>query len=534
GGETDAGGVGEVLLNRVLPRNIYTWIDTNERPLTHPNNAFSKGNPKLIAAMLGAADDVEKNRIIDFVHGDDAYDEDLDFVMAEKRRWILGAFLHSRPVVVHYDDTTSVIYAGANDGMLHAFLDSDGSELWGFVPPDLLGKLKLLNGATLEYFVDGAPKATIIDNDGDGTVEPQDGDQVILVFGQRRGGDHYHALDVTNPYEPRYLWEISPELPDYSEMGQSWSTPTVGQLRIGVDDRLVVFLGGGYDPNQDGDPVVGPDTMGRGIYVVDLFDGTLVWNYTNSDSPEMAYSIPSDIAAVDINEFSQGYIDRLYVGDTGGQMWRADIDDPDPSKWTVKPIFDDSASGRKIFYPPDVVLEYGYEMLFWGTGDRANPKNKTIINRIYAVNDKDPLSPLTETNLLDVTDNLVQDGTDQQKSDTLDALNSQDGWYVDLDENPGEKVLAPSIVYFGAVYLTTFTPTAGDPIDPCYVGEGTARLYALDYKTAAAVLNFDETSSDLEKSDRSETIGSAIPSGMVIAIIRGEGASYIGVGGGIF
>jgi len=538
GGETNAGGVGEVLLNRTTSRNLYTWIDLTERPLTHPNNAFDKANPKLTAAMLGAADDTEKNQIIDFIYGYDVYDEDMDFDTTEKRRWILGAFLHSRPAVVHYNDTTTVMFAGANDGMLHAFLDSDGSELWGFIPPDLLGNLKLLNGATLEYFVDGAPRTAIIDNDMDGVIEPDapDNDRVILIFGERRGGDHYYALDVTDPYEPQYLWEISPDLVDFSEMGQSWSTPAVGQLRIGIEDRMVAFLGGGYDTNQDDEPVVGTDSMGRGIYVVDLFDGTLVWKQTYDalTNPEMTYCIPSDIAALDTNEFPQGYLDRLYVGDTGGQMWRADIEDPDPSNWTVKRIFDDSASGRKIFYPPDVVIEYGYEMLFWGTGDRANPKNETIINRIYAIKDTDPVSPLTESDLVNVTDNLVQDGTDQQKADTLGDLNTQQGWYIDLNENSGEKVLSPSIVYFGVVYMTTFTPTAGSEIDPCYVGEGTATLYALDYKTAAAVLNFDETSSNLEKSDRSKIIGTAIPSGVVIAIIQGKGMGFIGVGGGIF
>jgi type IV pilus assembly protein PilY1 len=533
GGETDAGGVGEVLLGRTTPRNIYTWLDSNERPLTHPNNAFHKGNPKLTAAMLQVADDTEKDRIVDLTYGLDAYDEDLDFLTAEKRRWILGSFLHSRPVVVHYDETTSVIFAGANDGMLHAFLDSDGSELWAFVPPDLVGKLKLLNGAVLEYFVDGAPRAAIIDNDMDGVVEPLDGDQVILVFGERRGGNHYYGLDVTYPNEPKYLWDISPDLADFSEMGQSWGTPVIGQLRIGIDDRMCVFLGGGYDTNQDDDPVVGSDTMGRGIYVVDLFDGTLVWKYTNADNPEMAYSIPSDIAVLDTNEYPQGYMDRLYVGDAGGQMWRADIADYDPINWTVKRIFDDSASGRKIFYPPDVVIEYGYEMLFWGTGDRVNPKNETIINRIYGLKDRDPLAPLTDTDLVDVTDNLVQDGTDQQKADTLSDLDSHEGWYIELNENPGEKVLAPTIVYFGTAYLTTFTPTAGAPADPCYIGVGTGRLYALDYMTAAAVLDLDESGGDLEKSDRSEIIGTAIPSGMVIAIVQGQGSSYIGVGGGI-
>ena len=536
GGETEYGGLGEILLNRTTSRNVYTWLDSAERPLSHPNNAFSKTNPRLTSAMLLAADDTEKDNIIDFVYGYDVYDEDADFDTTEKRRWILGALLHSRPAVVHYDATTSVIYAGANDGMLHAFLDSDGSELWGFIPPDLLDRLKLLNGVNLEYFVDGAPRAAVIDNDMDGVIESGEGDQVILVFGERRGGSHYYALDVTDPNDPRFLWSISPDKADFGEMGQSWSTPDIGKVKIGMDDRMVVFLSGGYDSNQDQDPVVGADIMGRGVYVVDLFDGTLVWKstYDAVNNPSMAYSIPSDITAVDFTDDAQGYIDRLYVGDTGGQMWRFDIGDTDPVNWTAKVVFDDTGNGRKIFYPPDVVVEYGYEMLFWGTGDRANPKNESIINRIYALKDRDPVAPLTEIDLVNVTDNLVQDGTDQEKADTMAALNSHDGWYIDLDENLGEKVLAPSIVFFGTAYLTTFTPAIGDAADPCYIGVGTARLYALDYMTAEAVLDFDTDNDGLQKSDRASLIGTAIPSGMVVAIIQGETVGFIGVGGGIF
>ncbi len=533
GGETEAGGVGEVLLNRSTARDIYTWTRI-DKPLTQPNNLFTKVNANLTAEMLAAADDTERNQIIDFILGHDVYDEDMDFDTTEQRRWILGAFLHSRPAVVHYDESTSVIFAGANDGMLHAFLDSDGSELWGFIPPGLLDKLKLLNGGVLEYFPDGPPRAAVMDQDGNGVIESAEGDQVILVFGERRGGNHYYALDVTDPYAPEFLWEIKPEVGgDFETMGQSWSTPVIGKAKIGVEDRMVVFLGGGYDTNQDDDPVIHADAMGQGIYIVDLFDGTLVWKstYDPVTNPAMAYCIPSDIAALDTTD--SGYIDRLYVGDTGGQMWRCDIGDPDPLNWTAKPIFQELISGLKIFYPPDVVLEHGYEMLFWGTGDRANPKNETIVNRIYALKDRNPDLPLDENDLVDVTANLIQDGTGQEKADTQNLLDIRDGWYIDLDENPGEKVLAPAIVYFGVAYLTTFTPTVGDPLDPCYVGEGTARLYALDYKTAAAVLNFDTSSEDLQRSDRSKIIGTALPSGMVIAIIRGTGASYIGVGGGI-
>ena len=533
GGETEAGGVGEVLLKRSTPRNIYTWVREDKR-LTHTSNAFTKtNNTKLTYQMLGVSSETERSEIIDFIHGHDAYDEDLDWDTAEKRHWILGAFLHSRPAVVHYDDTTSVIYAGANDGMLHAFLDSDGSELWAFIPPDLLDKLQLLSGANLEYFVDGSPTAAVIDNNMNGMIEPgpPENDQVILVFGERRGGSHYYALDVTNPNSPEILWEVYPEPESYfEEMGQSWSTPTLGTVKIGLEDRMVVFLGGGYDTNQDGEPVVVTDSMGRGIYVVDLFSGAHLWSRTYKDNPAMEDSIPSDITVVDTDD--TGYIDRAYVGDTGGRMWRFDMRDPDPAMWDGKVIFDDSGNERKIFYRPDVVLEYGYEMLFWGTGDRAHPRNEMIINRIYALKDRDPATPLTEIDLVNVTDNLVQDGTQQEQADTLADLENTDGWYIELNENPGEKVLAPAIVYFGVAYLTTFIPTAGDPIDPCYVGEGTARLYALAYKTGAATIDFDD-SDDLDKSDRSTVIGTAIPSGMVIAMIKGKGASYIGVGGGI-
>jgi type IV pilus assembly protein PilY1 len=541
GGDTELGGVGEVLLDRTIARNIYTYLNLTT-DLAHPANEFNITN--ITPEMLGLdpGDTSERDRVVSFVHGQDAYDEDGDLNITEKRHWILGAFLHSRPAVVHYDHTTSVIFAGANDGMLHAFLDSDGSELWAFIPPDLLNKLRFLNGTVPEYFVDSAPRAAVIDNNQNGIIEPAspENDRAILVFGERRGGSHYYALDVTYPTFPVLLWDISPDVVGFSEMGQSWSSPTIGTVKVGVDARTVVFLGGGYDINQDEDPVVVWDSMGRGVYVVDLFDRTLVWSYTHENNPAMVHCIPSDVVAIDSND--SGYIDRLYIGDTGGQMWRFDlpdhIPDPDPATdWAGKRIFvddpgSDPGNRRKIFYPPDVVLEQGYEMLSWGTGDRANPKNEVIINRIYALKDRDPIIPLEETDLVDVTANLVQDGTDQERADTLDALNSHQGWYIDLNENLGEKVLAPGIVYFGVIYLTTFTPTAGSVADPCYVGEGTARLYALDYNTGAAKIDFDDNS-DLNKSDRSEVIGTAIPSGMVIAIIQGRGSSYIGVGGGI-
>jgi type IV pilus assembly protein PilY1 len=47
----------------------------------------------------------------------------------------------------------------------------------------------------------------------------------------------------------------------------------------------------------------------------------------------MTYSIPSDVTIIDCNR--AGLRGRLYVGDAGGQVWRVDIGDSNPSNWQV-------------------------------------------------------------------------------------------------------------------------------------------------------------------------------------------------------
>jgi type IV pilus assembly protein PilY1 len=536
----ELGGVGEVLLNREEPRNIYSILCgdyTHHQPFTHNHNAFLKNNNRITPELIGVANDAEKDQIVDFVHGYDAYDEDGDGNTSEKRDWILGAFIHSRPEIVHYDATTSVIYAGANDGMLHAFDDATGEELWAFIPPDLLGSLKGLGGSTLEYSVDGPAKAYVMDNDSDGTIEA--GDRVILVFGERRGGNQFYALDVTVPTAPSVIWRIGPDLLEFSEMGQTWGTPVFG--RTGYGNKTAVFLSGGYDPGQDGDPVIG-DTMGRGIYVVDLLSGTLIRGFTIDTEAEMTWSIPSDLAVVDTTD--SGYVDRAYVGDMGGRVWRFDMAGEDPAEWDAQILFDANSpahGGRKIFYPPDVLLEPGYEMVVFGTGDRANPNKHAVVNRIYVVKDRQTGMMLDEGSLIDVTDNLLQDPhTSAGAKASLRAdLDNGMGYYVTLDEHPGEKVLAPPLTFFGTVYATTHTPNLDAEVDPCVPQTGTARLYALDYQTGEARVNFnpanDTGDSDvLDRSDRSLVIGESIPSMMVIAMIGADAAGFVGVSSGIF
>ncbi len=256
-------------------------------------------------------------------------------------------------------------------------------------------------------------------------------------------------------------------------------------------------------------------------YMVDAVTGDLVWKYSHAEDPFMAHSIPSDIARVDTT--GDGYIDRLYVGDMGGKMWRFDIGSPSPANWTGKLLFD-SGDRKKIFYPPDVCLENGgqwYEMLFFGTGDRADPKDVTVCNRIYAIKDRDLSTTLAENDLRDVTDTLLN-GTD-----------TENGWYIRLNRHLGEKILSSPVVYFGTAYFTSFIPDSEQFDDICYVGQGRARLYVLGYKTGSPVFDLDGLGGTLDIEDRSAEIGVGIPSGVVVAIFGEVAKGYVGVGGGI-
>jgi len=531
GGEVDTGGVGEKLVERVFdnnlvgnPRNIYTYFGT-EPNLTDPINGFNLSNKDNIPlATLSVSTDAERQDIIRYVHGLNPYGEATTRTYGNLllRDWILGAFIHSRPTIVYYSETLSVVYAGANDGMLHAFQanDESGEELWAFIPPNLLPNLKnFRDELTLQFGVDGSPKF----------YEDASTGKKYLIFGQRRGGNRYICLDISTATAPKIVWEISPSTTGFEELGQTWSTPRFGKIKSGTDGKWVAFIGGGYDDiHQDPNPATPPDTKGTAIYIVDILTGAPIWVYSkNTKEPQMTYSIPSDIACIDSD--GDNFIDRFYVGDMGGRIWRFDIKDvnekDDPTKWKGKIIF--NASG-KIFYPPDVSLERdsggNYETLYFGTGDRENPKDTTFVNKLYAVKDRDVT--LVESDLADITDYSVS-GEETKLS--------QNGWYITL-ENAGEKCLAGAVIFGKAIYYTTYTPP--EPVDPstpnpCEIGEGDGRIYIVNYLTGNAIFNLDGTTG-IEKGDRSMDIGAGIPSGVIISIFGGHAIAYLGVGGGVY
>jgi len=557
-------------------RDIYTYVGTSS-DLNDSSNIFVDTNTAITYEMLGSpsksadADPAypgaagARRDLMLYIRGWDSYNEDGDTpaVYAEKREYIFGDILHSRPVVIDYTSSLRVVYVGTNDGMLHAINDTNGTERWAFIPPDLLPKLKNMVDPSVsghQYYIDGSPKAYIKDVNHNGYIEDAQGDQAIIVFGERGGGTSYTALDVTNPNDPQYLWRVDNanpaplygDLPDpttvLSQLGQSWSEPEIGKVKAGANEGIVAIIGGGYSSDN---------TKGKGLMLINLLTGalgqagTLVKQFTYDDDrgtypvlDNMTASIPSTALAVDTNY--DGYINRVYVGDLNGQMWRfgnqAGQEDGNVNSWTPRRLFQGN-SGTKIFYPPDLVLEPGYAYVYFGTGDRSDPMDipspDPNINRFYAVKDKNETDAvfqsrvggvLTESNLVDLTGDLLQDPSTPEatKTSIRTALTSGDGWFIIMDHD-GEKVLAPPVVIFGIALFTTFTPLS----NPCSYG-GDGRIYAVDYLNATAVADFDTTNEGLQKSDQSKVLGPGIPTEAVV-IIGEDGKAHVvvAVGGKI-
>ena len=553
-------------------RNIFTYLGVEKVLRDDISNYFITGNPELTATILGNPTH-STSEIIQYIRGADVFDEDADSILWENREVITGDVLHSQPLVVQYvyPDRTgiSMVYFGSNDGMLHAVLDAIdpdvddptdvinhyGTESWAFISPDHLPRLKdIVEGAAHQYFVDASPQVYIrdvnengilednVDSDGDGDIDDDDKDLVILVCGQRKGGTSYFALDVTDPVDPKFLWRISADsafAPDVeiSELGQSWSEPRFGRVKTSDGDTIgtpVFFIGGGFSADN---------TTGRVVLAIDVFSGAVVGKFENDgvNNTDMNFSIPSTVNLID--EDGNGFVDKVYVGDLGGQLWRIGQFDQDSggtalvfphsdeniNSWNGHVLFrapsyvyNSVTTPRKFYYPPSVTLEKNYDLVLIGTGDREMAcSSDTAADRIYSLKDAHGYTTMNETDhLVDVTNPATIPPDLDIPGDVNNNGVTDQGWYIRLVDaggaEIGEKSLAKGTVFYKVFYITTFSPSA----DPCLPG-GAATIYALDYKTGAAVLSF--SGAGLE---RSKMLGGGIPSNPV-PIITSKGQKLL-------
>jgi len=533
GSDVTAGGAASLLTNT---RKVYTYtgaynnnngvlIPSSNAVLTTTANAVAKTNTAITAAMLGITGMSDKiagtpriETLLDWAAGIDVLDQYGTPGTTTDARTVMGDPLHSEPALVQYGGTVTnpdlVAYVATNDGYLHAFNTKDGSEIFSFIPQELLPHLNTLmddSSGKKTYGLDGNVVAWVDDKNGDGIINGSD--HVYLYVGMRRGGRNIYALDVTDRNNPKLLWVIKGGTGDYAELGQTWSSINVEKVKDGSTVKTVLIFGGGYDTNQDSVAVRTKDSMGRAVYIADATTGKRLWMAgQGGDLPlaDMQYSVPARVKPLDLS--GDGLVDRLYVADMGGQIFRFDINNDNnaslSSSITGGRIADLAGSGktdaRRFYYPPDVALiaEKGkspYLALAIASGYRAHPLNTTIHDRIYVLKDKDiyttPASytTLTESDLYDATLNLVAgNGTKTQKASAKKAIAASDGWYIKLDDGTnsntyvGEKGLAEALIINGTAVVTTYTPATAGSSNSCLPPVGSGKAYFLDILDGSA------------------------------------------------
>ncbi|HEX6210815.1 MAG TPA: PilC/PilY family type IV pilus protein, partial [Methylomirabilota bacterium] len=277
--------------------------------------------------------------------------------------------------VDEHKERRTLIFVGANDGMMHAIDARSGLEVWAFIPFNLLPKLRTLRDGqspdAFDYFVDSSAKVADVKVDGQW--------RTVLLFGQGPGGTFYQAFDVTldtiasviqpdadadalllsyfsNASRIPFLWafpryshfdpalgkfgDLKSTAADYEKsVGQTWSDPAVGQVG-GPNGKYTVITGSGFFPRSaELAANRGGAGAGRALYLLDAGTGDFFdWEVVPADGlAEDAdnclrepYGCTKFKNAIQADPVATGpsdsrYINKAYVGDLDGNVWRFDI-----------------------------------------------------------------------------------------------------------------------------------------------------------------------------------------------------------------
>lgn len=486
--------------------------------------------------------------------------------------WKLGDIVNSTPVSIssppdsyhliygdasfqnylnHCKGRETAVYVGANDGMLHAFTswkydastgtytqpsattEALGDELWAYIPQALLPHLKFLANPEYahSYYVDMKPKvfdAQIFDN---GSHFINDGGWgTILLVGLNMGGKRiwaesdfdgdssdvetryfnptYICMDVTDPRNPRLLWERS-----YENLAMTTSSPTivaVGKTRFlsgtsyswSVGKWLAVFGSGPteYDgsANQNGY-----------IFAIDLKTGK---PYRSSGGDEWLFDTGSAAAAMNSPvSYDHGLnynVDGVYfgsaIGASGGKVYKIDtrvsgVPSDDPTKWNLTTMFDaqgpisaplslstDSNGNAWVFFGTGRYLSTGDKLdteqrYFFGVKDSFYRTGTPVVN-LDMMTDLFDASPYTVYTNQAVTNS--DDGSTSNWNSLVSTARGKAGWYNTLETlsgSPSERVISKATVLGGIVFFPAYTPNS----DICGFG-GDTNYYGLYYETGTA------------------------------------------------
>ena len=416
--------------------------------------------------------------------------------------------------VEDHKDRRSLVFVGTNRGILEAIDARLGVEVWGFIPYNLLPKLKTLRDGqsvgSFDYFVDSSPKIADVKVGGQW--------KTYLFFGEGAGGTFYQALDVTltgidtaiapdsdnlaalltyfgTPGRIPLKWSfpsymnfdpaLSTTLMPYGDLkatataiektvGQTWSDPAIGQV-VGPASPYVALLGSGFLPvSVQNQANRGGAKAGTTFYMLKVSDGSVLGSKSVGDDNK-GENVDNCVTAGDCSKIKnalqsdplaagpQGsrFITDVYVGDLDGRIWRLDLvlgvgDVPNFTGGPVK-LYDDALSQPIFNSMAEIDVGTTLRYLFVGTGSDLLPSvGVSQQYKLLGVLDQGSSGSVTFTRLLTKVDGIGDD----------------------------EKVTAFPAVAGDVVFFTT---TTFRPAALCSLPD--ANLYALTFIGGAAYDN---------------------------------------------
>lgn len=388
----------------------------------------------------------------------------------------------------------------ANDGMVHIFkktgTDERGYELkLSYIPGTMPRQYfdndtSALKDSTLaQELRTFAEKGYVGDRYGvdGGFVLRQVEDRVFMFGAMGFGGRGAYALDLSkiNGNYPAAAPLFDVKNGDNNgknrvELGYTVGTPQIGKTQNG---KYAAFLASGYAAKK----IDGP-TNTTALYVYDLNDtlGTPIAKIEVKDG-KGGLSSPTLV-----DKDLDGTVDIAYAGDRGGNMYRFDLSDNDPNKWTVRTIFQGT---KPITSAPAVSRLKDKRVVIFGTGSDLSESDvfNTDEQYIYGIFDDDEGTGTVNVKVTNGTGGGLLEQVLKEENKTLFLNKGSDGsgskgWVVKLKE--GQRVTVKPTVVLRTAFVTirSYTGTDKCGAQTAILGINTADGGALTPRSARPIV----------------------------------------------
>ncbi|HGT2137931.1 TPA: PilC family type IV pilus tip adhesin, partial [Neisseria gonorrhoeae] len=417
----------------------------------------------------------------------------------------------------------------ANDGMVHIFkktgTDQRGYELkLSYIPGTMERKDIEGNDSDLakelrafaeqgyvgdRYGVDGGFVLRRITDD-------QDKQKHFFMFGAMGlGGRGAYALDLTkidsNPVGVS-MFDVQNDKNNNKndsnrvKLGYTVGTPQIGKTQNG---KYAAFLASGYAAKD----IVSSDNT-TALYVYDLKNtlGTPIAKIEVKDG-KGGLSSPTLV-----DKDLDGTVDIAYAGDRGGNMYRFDLSNSDPNKWSVRTIFEGT---KPITSAPAVSRLADKRVVIFGTGSDLSEEDVVGKDQqyIYGIFDDDKGTGTVKVTVQNGTGGGLLEQTLTKENNTLFLSNNKasggsadKGWVVKLRE--GERVTVKPTVVLRTAFVTIRSYTGMDKCgaQTAILGINTADGGALTPRSARPIVP-DHNSVAQYSGHKKTTDGKSVPIG---------------------